>query len=271
MSARRIIVLALAVASIAAANDNTIINGTLDTTHQAVGAWIHGSKCTGTIIHRSGSTAWVLTAAHCVNGVAGEFRQGNDLNSPDRTYPVGAWIVHPDFNATGKQEYDFALLSLSGADAATPVIPPMTPIDDLLEVDRSFTTVGYGIIEGGGTSSLRRKIVQTILELDSIGFSTDQASGGFCSGDSGAPALVAGLEGERVAGAASYVSQVDCLGLGFLGRVSAVYNDFIALHTGLPPVELIFRDGFETLDAPWSDTGGVTSTCNQPDCTLPPP
>ena len=45
-----------------------IIGGTPDTTHKAVVFVFdenQGAACSGTIIHKNGSTAWVLTAAHC--------------------------------------------------------------------------------------------------------------------------------------------------------------------------------------------------------------
>lgn len=105
-----------------------ILNGELDTTNQAVGVWLHGSKCSAVMIAKAGNTGWVLTAAYCVGGSLGEFREGNDHNVPVRTYPVVEAIVHPDY-ATDPT-LDFALLRVSGVDSSTPFLSPLAPFED---------------------------------------------------------------------------------------------------------------------------------------------
>ena len=124
---------------------DSILNGELDTTNQAVGVWLHGSKCSGVMIARNGTTGWVLTAALCVGGPLGEYREGNDHNNPVRTYSVVEAIVHPDY-ATDPTK-NFALLRLSGVDSATPTLSPLAPFEDPL-------TTGTTVILSGST--LRR-------------------------------------------------------------------------------------------------------------------
>ncbi len=66
------------------ASRQAIINGQLDTTHQAVVALIgRNSICSGTIVQTDPQRGigWVLTAAHCVDDVPQAIIQGNDFNS----------------------------------------------------------------------------------------------------------------------------------------------------------------------------------------------
>ena len=59
-----------------------IINGSLDQTHQAVVAYLHGSKCTATIVHVAGNVGYALTAGHCINNNLGKLYQGFNHNYP---------------------------------------------------------------------------------------------------------------------------------------------------------------------------------------------
>lgn len=208
-----------------ASADGAIINGTPDTTHQAV-VMVYGnnSACSGTIIARNGSTAYVLTAAHCGNPQ--QVFQGNDYNNPDRVYSVTNYLRHPNWNGT-PPTFDFMMVQVTGATASTPVIPAMSPAQDNLQAGTSLRHVGYGKIgaaPGQGTS-VRHQILGNINSVNSLLVDYLQPNGGPCSGDSGGPQLtVSG--GERVLSVTSAGDQ-NCNQGGTSGRVSAVYDSFI--------------------------------------------
>jgi len=204
----------------------SIVGGSNDTTHQAVVAWIHNGKCSATIVARQGSTGYALTAAHCVNGNAGELRQGNNHNNPDRTYPVTTWTVHPGYALS--DAYDVAMVQFSGADAATPILPMLTAAQDNINTGMSLDAVGYGITPNNNST---RRHVQLVVDFDSellIGY--DQTSSGICSGDSGGSSLHTIASTEYVAGVHSFTTGTNCTGNEVLGvdiRVSAVLDTFI--------------------------------------------
>src|SRR5215471_19057995 len=83
-----------------------IIDGTLDTTHQAVVALFGAqSECTATIVAVSGGYGYALTAAHCVTLDTPQYVvQGNDYNSSSSIgYNVVSYKAHPSYN---QQVYD---------------------------------------------------------------------------------------------------------------------------------------------------------------------
>jgi hypothetical protein len=203
-----------------------IINGTPDTTHHAVVAVAAAnSMCSGTIIHvePSNGVGHVLTAAHC--GTPQYIIQANDYNSPSAVvYPVTASQNHPSYN---QQVYDFKMVRFTGASAATPVIPAMTPAQDNLGAGTTVLHVGYGKAgpAPGSNNSVRRSIQGQLSGTTTTTISYNQPNGGPCSGDSGGPQLTVGGP-ELVAGVTSYGDQ-NCAQAGVSGRVSAVYNGFI--------------------------------------------
>ena len=214
-----------------------IIGGVLDTTHSAVVALLtDDSACSGTIIHRNASTAraWILTAAHCGDLV--QVRLGNDWNAPSNTFGVVSQHTHPDYDAQ-RNTYDFALVEISRTSDSLPVIPAMTSAEDDLRVNDTVTAVGYGLTSyPNGATTRRNRIDVPVTQVAQIQFATSNASGGPCSGDSGGPLLSSSTGSERVAGVVSYGDQ-GCAGQGVHGRVSAVYNSWIAPILGADPVE----------------------------------
>src|SRR5262245_37885328 len=111
-----------------------IINGTLDTTHQAVTALFGDqNQCTATIVAVKGNYGFALTAAHCVTLDTPKYVvQANDVNSSSAiVYPVLSHEAHPSYN---QQVYDFGMVKFTGASSATPVIPAMQPSEDTLAV-----------------------------------------------------------------------------------------------------------------------------------------
>ncbi len=208
-----------------------IVNGQLDTTHEAVVAWIHGSKCSATIVHVDGSTGYALTAAHCVGGSNGTLRQGENHNSADRTYNVVDQEIHPRYGEA--EAFDFAMLTFTGADTNTPTMDVLTPAQDTMGIGSPVTMVGYGITPSNNS---RRRFATNTLSNDltnDIFVSYDQSGGkgGVCSGDSGGPSFFQVGGTEYVAAVHSFVSQGNntpqCEGIGVSVRASGVLDSFI--------------------------------------------
>jgi hypothetical protein len=213
-----------------------IVNGTPDTTHDAVVAVFDSatsSQCSGTVIAVSGTSGVVLTAAHCLP--ADTVVMGDDYFAPSAiVYDVIDSLGHPQWNPTDPDAgYDFALLRFAGADGATPVIPALTPAEDQLAIGMQLLEVGYGVTAPiGGENTLRRAFTGTIADLSSLLIEFSSTSGGTCAGDSGGPALTIGTE--RVAGVTS-LGDVGCNIYSLKGRVSVVYDGFIAPFLGGTP------------------------------------
>ncbi len=208
-----------------------IINGAIDTTHQAV-VYVDAipSFCTGTIIHVSGNYAYVLTAAHCMGFVTPtRVIQDDDVacasEQPptcDAIYPVEDALANPYYNG---QANDFAMLKVSGATPSTPVIPAMSPAQDNLSVGSQVDNVGYGLVTYPfGQTTERHHLAATLDMASVLLLRYSQTTGGPCAGDSGGPTLSTGVE--RVAGVISS-GDTGCEVYGLSGRVSAVYDSFI--------------------------------------------
>ncbi|HQB46521.1 MAG TPA: S1 family peptidase, partial [Polyangiaceae bacterium] len=216
--------------------EQAIYYGSVDTTHQAVVALSVGpGMCSGTIVHVSGNTGYVLTAAHCLvssgtkplpaNQV--KILMGNNYMSPTAQYNAASLKIHPLYDGTDGSANDFGMIRFTGASASTPSIPAMTPAQDNLAVNSKTDLVGYGKTETNPSNSIRYHIQKPIVWLNSAWLMYDQkgTSGGTCSGNSGGPALTTGTE--RVAGVTSFGTGYSCTEDGVSGRVSTVYNSFI--------------------------------------------
>ncbi|MBW2527284.1 MAG: hypothetical protein JRI23_24090 [Deltaproteobacteria bacterium] len=213
--------------TVAAAADG-ITYGSLDSTHQAVVSYrANGALCSATIVHKSGTTGYALTAAHCIGADPGVIRQGD--NSANGQYDVQYTVVdtetHPDWSGEGL--YDFAMLRFSSATAATPVIAPMSAGEDNLHAGSMVDLVGYGMTESGSTT-WRHHLVRPITYETAMRLVFDQSgtNGGLCSGDSGGPVLADVSGSERVAGVIAFTSG-SCTDQGTAVRVSAVYDTFL--------------------------------------------
>jgi len=226
------------------ADQEAIINGQLDTTHQAVVAVLgNGWACSGTILQVSGNQGYVLTAAHCCP--PGDPPKwvviGNDYNNGQSFNVVqGSPVADPCYQGCAGSTDDVCMLKFSGASASTPVIPAMTLASDALTVGTAITYVGYGITSSppGGGNSRRRSVQKAIGALDNyfVEYGNPGASG-TCEGDSGGPGLVVVGGVEQVASVTSYGDQA-CTQLGASVRTSRVYDAFIKPYlqgqTGAP-------------------------------------
>ena len=219
-----------------------IVNGSPDTTHDAVVAlaYVDGQTpvpfCTGTIISVNGSTGYVLTAAHCVSGGAFPdiIMMGDDFLVDFSYFNVVDYAPHPNYNGNPGAGWDIGMVTFTGANAGTPVIPAMTEATDNLQDGSSLEFVGYGLdYDGNPDNDYQRKhVTDTADDVTTFTIEYDQQPGGPCSGDSGGPSLTSGM----VSGVTSYGDQ-QCEVTGTSMRVSAAYDNFIGPWiTGNPPV-----------------------------------
>jgi len=207
-----------------------IINGQLDTSHQAVVAIVlqsgsQGGLCSGTIVKTDPvrHIGWVALAAHCVDLPPVYVLQGDDFSQSNvLRYDVIDYKADPRYGGAVGSPYDFAVLRIAGVDASTPTIP-LASASDGLAVGTSVVSVGYGrtslISSGAGTeNTVRRRVSKQLGQVGQM-IAYDMSSNGICQGDSGGPVLVGSPGSEKVVGIHSYV-QDDCNGTGVSGRVS---------------------------------------------------
>jgi hypothetical protein len=227
---------------------SAIINGQLDTTHQAVVAVIlqkgtEGGLCSGTIVKVDpvSHIGWVLAAAHCVNIPPVYVLQGNDFSqSGTLSYDVLDYKADSRYSGQPGSPYDFAVLRIIGVDASTPIIP-MVSASDGLAVGTNVLSVGYGrtsLIASGTPAmdnTIRRRVAKQLSQVGQL-ISYDMATDGICQGDSGGPVLVSSGGAEKVAGVHSFV-QGDCNGTGVSVRVSFDLSFINGELAKAPPTE----------------------------------
>ena len=169
------------------AEDDAIINGTVDLLHSAVVAYLHdGSKCSATMIMVKGNVGWALTAGHCIGQSLGQINVGTDHNNPAAVYPVVAKATH--FGYPASPLYDFGMLKFTGATGGTVTTPAIPANLDNIKVGTSLDAVGFGLTQdGGGDTSVRHHRTMQVKTVTELRFTFDQAAGGICQGDSGGP------------------------------------------------------------------------------------
>ncbi|CAN5924018.1 hypothetical protein BH11MYX4_BH11MYX4_52300 [soil metagenome] len=219
-----------------------IINGNLDTTHQAVVALIlqqgnDGGLCSGSIVKvdTTRHIGWVLTAAHCVEIPPVYVLQGNDYAASGiLRYDVIDYFADPGYSGSAGSPSDFAVVRIAGVDGTTPILP-MVGAADGLATGTPVVSVGYGrttLNSSGATdmNTVRRNVSKTLSQVGQAQIAFNMTQSGICQGDSGGPVIVSSGGVEKVAGVHSYV-QGDCNGQGVSGRVSFALgwiNDQIA-------------------------------------------
>ncbi len=250
--------------------DEAIIGGTLDTQNQAV-VWLYdegsGSACSGTVIGKNGSIAWVLTAGHC-NGMdyaiqANDFTDCFGMGNPGclGVFSVTMDTPHPSWDGDPGNGFDFRILQVTGAAGAS-VIPPASNPDGI-SIGTAVEVSGFGMTYfGDQNNSERRHVTETVEDLYSNFIFADQNDGtGSCQGDSGGPMIYNGT----VVGVTSFGDQT-CADYGGYGRVQAVYTNWIAPIIGAPVMPNC-DDCFQSAIQPAGACGPTWSAClNNQDC-----
>lgn len=258
-------------------SDEPIISGMLDNVNNAtvaVGESFgnqYGIFCSGTIIARNGATGYALTAAHCVQGQNPNFLVvGADHNCASfgnciATYDVTQATIHPSYDGSVDSPYDIAVLTFTGANANTPIVPAIDTADGL-SVGEVLELSGYGKTVTGefnnDNNTQRRRVNVAVDQLSNAQIAFDQSGpthAGSCSGDSGGPAYKLFNGQKRVVGVTSF-GDSDCDQLGVYVRVSAHYNSFIAPIIGAPVVEDC-NSCFQASTGPGGACEGAVDAC----------
>lgn len=227
---------------------SAIINGAVDTTHQAVVAIVlqqgqQGGLCTGTIVKVDPTThiGWVVTAAHCVDIPPVFVLQGDDFAKPTGVLRYDIVDYKADSRWTGQvgSPYDVAVIRIAGVDAATPTIPLVSAPDGLV-TGTPVVSVGYGrtslIAAGAGDeNTVRRRVSKTLSQVGQM-LAYNMGTSGICQGDSGGPVIATSGGVEKVVGVHSYV-QGDCDGLGVSARVTVNATFLQGELAKAPPAE----------------------------------
>lgn len=209
-----------------ASRSDAIVNGKLDTTHQAVMLESCTTKCicTGTLVKKDETTGvgWVVTAGHCMAEPGQEpalrfYVQGdkaatysadfeNTLEVGAIRYPVLDWVRSPKYtagNGISGPSNDIGIVRVLGVGPETPVIP-LSPAEDELVAKMDAVDVGYGSsgpfndAKNLGIAGTRQRADVKIkaVETANVVVDANDPGGSINSGDSGGPllAMVDGVE-----------------------------------------------------------------------------
>ena len=191
---------------------NAIVGGTIETGYPAVGAVLFSNGlCTGTLI----SSKVILTAAHCLDGGAGEyFLIGGSVDKPTYTLALKTVEKHPNYKSSVWENgaeigyHDIAVAVLKeAAPVAAMAWRPETMTDSM--IDDPITFVGYGNTTTNpwqDTAGTKHKVIVTLGDIWSQGFwnyTSPKNPKNTCSGDSGGPAFYTEGGLEKVIGVVS--------------------------------------------------------------------
>ncbi|MGC8728298.1 MAG: serine protease [Elusimicrobiales bacterium] len=193
----------------------------------------YGHFCGGSLIAKD----WVLTAAHCVDGITPSYIVTGISKLTDtvgqRFTPVKI-IKHPSWNSQ-TMDYDYALIKLSGQSSA-----PIIELNTLeLNAGTNLTVAGWGLTkENGDISNTLQKVTLPLVSKTTClkaypNAITDRmicagyATGGkdSCQGDSGGPLVYKTSSKAYLVGVVSWGEGCAREGkYGIYSKVSAVKN-----------------------------------------------
>jgi V8-like Glu-specific endopeptidase len=210
-----------------------IINGSVDSTHQAVVALVYEGEqfCSGTLI----GPRTVVSAGHCLRETgfgASEIKVffGTTVGGSGQMRGVAEAHAHPDYyvRSDGAPMNDVSVLVLAQNAPVAPMAWQKTALGNVVGV--SALLVGYGVTSaaaqtGNGT---RRKVTETIADEDGTFLYYGGNNDGTCQGDSGGPMFVDVGGTLTVIGVTSF-GDASCVQLGASTRVDA-FASFISQY-----------------------------------------
>ncbi|MCB0331885.1 MAG: trypsin-like serine protease [Bdellovibrionales bacterium] len=189
----------------------------------------YNSSCTGSLIANTSGNAWVLTAAHCLQGswqnnsTSVTVTSGNDEVDSSLAYFIETY----DGNTAPYGKHDAALIRLprplDGAQTAT-----LLTDDSVITDGAELVIAGYGRIGTGQAqdNNFDADLYAGTMEIDDNGqndlgdtgveeilanFNHSQNTGAnTCNGDSGGPAFISDNGTYKIAGITSYGFSANC-------------------------------------------------------------